>query len=102
MTVILLNGIIVNTPVALTDRIRVSVPDLITVTRVTYGPLAFDPIVSGSGGTRLPQSGDRAVVGTDDAGGDPWLVSWHRDDTALPPYFEDGGEGGGAFAFFNG
>jgi len=101
LTVTLLSGVIVDTPVALTDRIRVSVPDLITVTRVTYGPLAFDPIVSGDGGTRLPQSGDRAVVGVDDARGDTWLANWHRDDTTLPPYSEEGG-GGGAFAFFNG
>lgn len=91
MTLQLYNGVVATTPIALTDRIKVSVPDLSTEPRFTYGPLAFDPIVSGQGGTRLPQAGDTAVVGVDDETGDSWVVRWHRDDTALPPYLEGGG-----------
>lgn len=92
---ILLNGVIVDTPSALTDRIRVSVPDLVTMPRQTYGPLRFDPIVSGQGGTRIPQSGDTAVVGIDEGTGEQWVVRWHRDDATPPPYNESGGNGGG-------
>jgi hypothetical protein len=99
MTVIVISGAVVDTPTALTDRVRVSAPDLTLATRQTYGPFAFDPIVSGTGGTRLPQSGDRALVGLDSSSGDSWLIAWHRDDTTEPPYDEEGG--GGAFAFFN-
>lgn len=94
MTLQLYNGVVANTPVKLTDRIKVSVPDLSSEPRFTYGPLAFDPIVSGQGGTRLPHAGDTAVVGVDDETGDSWVVRWHRDDTALPPYLESGGSGG--------
>lgn len=86
MTVTLLNGEIADTPTTLTDRVRVSVPDLRTMPRRTYGPMPFDPIVSGTGGTRLPQAGDKALIGIDDARGEYWLVSWHRDDTWPPPY----------------
>lgn len=86
MTVRLLNGMIADTPINLTDRIRVSVPDLKTTDRTVYGPYPFDPIVSGGGGTRLPQTGDKAVVGVDDASAVGWIICWHRDDTTAPPY----------------
>jgi hypothetical protein len=91
MTVLLHNGVVADNPVNLTDRIRISVPDLTTMPRRVYGPLRFDPIVSGYGGTRLPRAGDRAVVGVDEGTGEQWVVSWHRDDTTPPPYSELGG-----------
>lgn len=93
MKVTLLNGMIADTPVALTDRVRVSVPDLTLTTRQVYGPLRFDPIVSGQGGVRIPQRGDIAVVGVDEGTGDQWIVGWHRDDPTPPPYSEAGGGG---------
>ena len=91
MSVILHNGEIADTPVKLTDKIRVSVPNLVQTTRKVFGPLSFDPVVSGQGGTRIPQRGDKAVVGVDEGTGVQWIVSWHRDDPALPPYQETGG-----------
>lgn len=94
MSVLLLNGRIADTPVALTDRIRVSVPDLTSAARQVYGPLRYDPIVSGQGGTRIPQVGDTAVIGVDEGTGEQWVVAWHRDDTTAPPYSEVGGSGG--------
>lgn len=63
--------------------------------RHVFGPLAFDPIVSGHGGTRLPHIGDSAIVGVDEGTGRQWVVSWHRDDDTPPPYTEEGGTGGG-------
>jgi hypothetical protein len=86
MTVNLYNGVIADTPTRLDDKIRVSVPDLKNLTRLVYGPLPFDPVVSGTGGVRLPQAGDRAVIGVDDASDVTWIVCWHRDDTSAPPY----------------
>lgn len=82
---------IADTPAKLTDHIRVSVPDLTLASRTTYGPLSFDPVVSGQGGTRIPQRGDRAVVGIDSETGVQWVLSWHRDDPTPPPYLETGG-----------
>jgi hypothetical protein len=96
----LLNGQVADTPTALTDKIRVSVPDLTHPTRNTYGPLRFDPIVSGKGGTRIPQAGDSAIVGVDEETGEQWVVTWHRDDPTPPPYTEEGGAGGGAATGF--
>lgn len=96
MSAILHNGVIVDTPVNLTDQIRVSVPDLETPGRKTYGPMHYAPIVSGPGGTRLPQRGDKAVVAAEEGSGDCWVVIWYRDDTHLPPYSEEGGGGGSA------
>jgi hypothetical protein len=93
MTVQLHNGVVADNPVALIDRIRVSVPDLTSADRKTFGPMAFDPTVSGNGGTRIPQRGDRAVIGIDDGTGEQWIVRWHRDDTTDPPYSESGGGG---------
>src|SRR5436190_12470831 len=86
----ILNGVIADTPTKLTDKIKVSVPDLQTMSRQVYGPLPFDPIVSGRGGTRLPQAGDSAIVGVDEGTGRQWVIGWHRDDTTLPPYSEEG------------
>jgi microcystin-dependent protein len=91
MAIQLHNGVVADNPTALTDRIRVSVPDLTSADRKTFGPFAFDPIVSGGGGTRLPQRGDKAVIGIDDGTGEQWVVRWHRDDTSVPPYDEEGG-----------
>jgi len=104
MTLILHQGIVADTPTNLTDKIRVSVPDLMSMPRQVYGPLAFRPVVSGHGGTRLPQAGDRAVIGVEEGTGLTWVVAWHRDDPSLPPYLEEdlSEEGGGAFAFYNG
>lgn len=93
MAIVLYNGAVADTPVSLTDRIRVSVPDLKSADRKTFGPFAFDPIVSGSGGTRIPQRGDKAVIGIDEETGEQWIVRWHRDDTAVPPYSESGSPG---------
>ena len=90
MAVFLLNGVVADTPDKLTDEIRVSVPDLTTTARLTYGPLKFDPVVSGSGGVRIPNRGDKAVLGIDEETGDQWIVRWHRDDLTLPPYTESG------------
>lgn len=95
MSITLHNGVVADNPTTLTDKIRISVPDLLTNDRRVFGPLPFDPIVSGHGGTRLPQAGDRAVVGVDEGAGEQWVVSWHRDDTTLPPYTEEGGFGSG-------
>lgn len=86
MAMTLFNGVIADTPTTLTDRIKVSVPDLLANNRITYGPLPFDPIVSGEGGTRLPHAGDRAIVAVDEETGVQWVLAWHRDDTSLPPY----------------
>jgi hypothetical protein len=88
-------GRIVDTPVNLTDLVRVSVPNLTIADRVTYGPMAFAPIVSGHGGTRLPQRGDTAVIAVDEGTDAPLVLSWHRDDDTAPPYTEEGGTGGG-------
>jgi hypothetical protein len=102
VTIFLLNGEVAETPTTLTDRIIVSVPDIRTTTRQVYGPLPFDPIVSGQGGTRLPQVGDKAVVGIDEGTGEQWLVRWHRDDDTPPPYSETGvvpGSGDKHFAY---
>lgn len=96
MTVNLHNGVVADTPAKLSDEIRVSVPDLYAMTRQVFGPLSFRPVVSGHGGTRLPQAGDRAIVGVDEGTGRSWLVGWHRDDDTLPPYTEEGGSGGGS------
>ena len=96
MPIYLLTGQIADTPTALTDRIRISVPGLQAMPRHTYGPLPFRPVVSGNGGTRLPHIGDRAIVGIDEDAGEQWVVEWHRDDTFPPPYTEDGSDGGGA------
>lgn len=95
MSLTLLNGVVADSPATLTDKIRISVPDLQSNTRQVFGPLPFDPIVSGHGGTRLPQAGDSAVVAVDEGTGDQWVVRWHRDDTTLPPYTEEGGIGSG-------
>jgi hypothetical protein len=86
MSLTLLNGVIADTPTRLDDKVRVSVPDLKTAARFTYGPLTFRPVVSGTGGVRLPQAGDRAVIGLDDSTDYSWIISWHRDDTTAPPY----------------
>lgn len=86
--VIIHNGVIADTPASLTDRIKVSVPDLTTMSRKVYGPLPFRPVVSGHGGTRLPQAGDKALLGVDEGTGEQWIVAWHRDDTTPPPYSE--------------
>lgn len=91
-------GRIVDTPVSLTDLVRVSVPNLTIADRVTYGPMAFAPIVSGHGGTRLPQRGDTAVIAVDEGTDAPLVLSWHRDDDTAPPYTEEGGTGGGGSA----
>jgi hypothetical protein len=95
MSLVLLNGVVASTPAALTDRVKIAVPDMLSMPRAVYGPLAFDPIVSGHGGTRLPQAGDKAVVAVDEGTGEQWIVRWHRDDTTVPPYSEEGGTGGG-------
>lgn len=95
MPVQILNGIVSSTPEKLTDGIKVSVPDLRSMPRQVYGPLAFDPVVSGHGGTRLPQAGDTALVGVDEETGISWVVNWHRPDPTAPPYTEEGGTGGG-------
>src|SRR4051794_21360543 len=95
MSITLYNGMVADTPSSLTDKIRVSVPDIYTMYRQVYGPLSFDPIVSGQGGTRIPQAGDKAVVGVDEENGDSWLFFWYRDDPTPPPYLETGGSSGG-------
>lgn len=96
MPILLYKGIVADTPATLIDKIRISVPDMRTMSRQVYGPLSFRPVVSGHGGTRLPQAGDSAVVGVEESTGESWVVEWHRDDTTPPPYTEEGGSGGGA------
>lgn len=95
MAIELHNGVVADTPVRLNDKIRVSVPDLASMPRHVYGPLPFRPVVSGQGGTRIPQAGDRAVVGVDEGSGEQWVVEWHRDDATDPPYSEGAGGVGG-------
>jgi hypothetical protein len=90
MTVTLYSGVVVSTPTTLTDTIKVSVPDLKAPDRRSFGPLRFNPTVSGSGGTRLPQAGDSALIGVDEETGGQWVVSWYRDDDTAPPYSEVG------------
>lgn len=96
MPILLYKGIVADTPATLIDKIRISVPDMRTMSRQVYGPLSFRPVVSGHGGTRLPQAGDSAVVGVEESTGESWVVEWHRDDTTPPPYTEEGAGGGGA------
>jgi hypothetical protein len=93
MTLTLVNGIVADTPAKLSDLIRVSVPDLTTATRNTYGPLKFRPYIQGDAAPRLPQKGDKAVLGIDDENEDAWIVLWHRDDATAPPYVSQAGGG---------
>jgi hypothetical protein len=86
MSLTLHNGVVASNPSTLTDRIKVAVPDMDSMSRIIYGPLPFSPLVSGTGGTRLPQVGDKAVVGIDEGTGEQWVIAWRRDDTTLPPY----------------
>lgn len=86
MTVTFHNGMIADSPEQVTDQVRVSVPNLTTMDRLTYGPMSFRPQISADGGVRLPQRGDKALVGIDDAG-PPWLLEWERADaTVLTPH----------------
>lgn len=86
-------GRIVDTPETLNDQIRVSVPNLTAPSRVTYGPMAFAPIVSGQGGTRIPNRGDIAIIAVDEGTDVPLVITWHRADPTAPPYSEEGGGG---------
>lgn len=101
MTVANLNGVVVDTPTRLDDTIRVSVPDLETAPRNTYGPLRFRPYIGGDGTIRLPARGDLAVVGIDTGTGEQWVIEWHRDDHTDPPYVISSG-GGASGEIFRG
>ena len=90
MTVTFFTGQVAIAPTNLSDKIKVCVPDNKAQDRRTYGPLPFNPTVSGSGGVRLPQAGDTACIGVDDEDGRQYVVSWYRDDDTPPPYSEAG------------
>lgn len=93
MSVQVLNGVIVESATRLDDLVRVSVPDLQTMARNTYGPLRFRPYISGNGAPKLPKRGDIAIIGIDSDNYEQWIISWHEDDHMDPPYLAGGGTG---------
>jgi hypothetical protein len=76
MSLTLFNGVVADNAVSVTDKVKVSVPDLSIATRQVYGPLSFVPNPNGTGGITLPQAGDRAVISVDEGSGDPYLIFW--------------------------
>ena len=75
LTVSLINGQIVNSPVALDELITVACPDLINERRQVYGAMTYRPHIAADGGLRIPVRGDRALIAVD-TDGDPWITDW--------------------------
>lgn len=78
MPVVFHNGEIVDSATSVTDVVRVSVPNLNMLGRVTYGPMSFHPMVVAGGNIEYPVRGDKALIAIDSEGGVPWVVEWHR------------------------